>query len=451
MKRIYDLAIVGGGIAGLVTAELFSRHGYSVVLIEKQNKLISGASSEQHGWFHLGSLYTASHQPIYLKKLVRTIETLQNYYSSFPSMNIYIKNGVLNVANKKKGWFVNSPLDYYVVARNSPEIIDCEDSYPKEIYKRFKWDLKCKLMISRHERIYRHYWGGKKSAENWIPYANLIDYKKKNIKKPEMKDLKLDNNNHFLLKSFDIPMNTFQITIDIFNRYLKNGGNVLLEREVDEINQINVDGERLKLIKMDKFEILSRKVIISAGRGTKKLCKSSFNLQTVASPLIVTYPRLHKKSFVRVTPSVESTINHIVHKVGEKYYSVIGGGQYAHFGCEDNIKKIVDTLYNNAKNTFTKFSEVKGKEHYIGLKTEVVNKKDKRNYGFSINKIDENVYSIIPGKFSLSFNLAIDLFKLLDDKKLRKIKNESNFIYDSETEVIDKSKHNKIAEKLINQ
>ena len=134
-----------------------------------------------------------------------------------------------------------------------------------------------------------------------------------------------------------------------------------------------------------------------------------------------------------------------------KSYSVIGGGQYAHLGCEDNIHRVVDTLYNNAKNTFTKFSEVKGKEHYIGLKTEVLNKKDKRNYGFSINKIEENVYSIIPGKFSLSFNLAVDLFKTLDDKKVRKTKNKSNLIYNSEFEFIDKSKHNKIAEKLINQ
>ena len=52
-------------------------------------------------------------------------------------MNINIKNGVLNVAYEKKGWFINSPLDYYVVARNSPEIIDCEDSYPKEIFTNF--------------------------------------------------------------------------------------------------------------------------------------------------------------------------------------------------------------------------------------------------------------------------------------------------------------------------
>ena len=40
-------------------------------------------------------------------------------------------------------------------------------------------------------------------------------------------------------------MNTFQISVDIFNRYLENGGSVLLEREVEAINEIDVEGENL--------------------------------------------------------------------------------------------------------------------------------------------------------------------------------------------------------------
>ena len=215
MKKKYDLAIVGGGIAGLVTAELFSRSGYSVILLEKNKKLISGASSEQHGWFHLGSLYTTSHQPIYLKKLVRTIETLQKYYSSFKSMNITVDNGLLKVKPFENGWFDSGPLEYYVVARNSSDILSGNENFLKKIYKRIKWDLKCKLMVSRHERIYRHYWGGDKLAENWIPKANLTDYKKRNIKKINTKDLKINRDTHFLINSFDIPMNTYKITTDI--------------------------------------------------------------------------------------------------------------------------------------------------------------------------------------------------------------------------------------------
>ena len=52
----YDYVIVGGGIAGLASAELLSRSGHSVLLLEKGPKLCQEASASHHGWFHFGSL-----------------------------------------------------------------------------------------------------------------------------------------------------------------------------------------------------------------------------------------------------------------------------------------------------------------------------------------------------------------------------------------------------------
>ena len=175
-----------------------------------------------------------------------------------------------------------------------------------------------------------------------------------------------------------------------------------MNNKVESINEVVKDGKILKILKVGKEELFAEKVVISAGSGTQQLCKSSCTLQTVASPLIVTYPSLHNKSFVRVTPSNRSTINHIVHYLGDKSYSVIGGGQYAKKDGEESIDDVVNTLFNNTKNTFNNFYNVKRKEHYIGLKTEVLQNKDERNYGSFIKKVEENVYAIIPGKFSLS-------------------------------------------------
>ena len=54
----YDWLIVGGGVAGLSLAEILTREGHSVVLIEKNNTLGSETTKEFHEWVHTGSLYT---------------------------------------------------------------------------------------------------------------------------------------------------------------------------------------------------------------------------------------------------------------------------------------------------------------------------------------------------------------------------------------------------------
>ena len=57
MKK-YEWAVVGSGIAGISIAEILSREGHSVVLIEKNSKLASETTREFHEWLHTGSLYT---------------------------------------------------------------------------------------------------------------------------------------------------------------------------------------------------------------------------------------------------------------------------------------------------------------------------------------------------------------------------------------------------------
>ena len=56
--KSYDWIVVGGGIAGIAIAEILTREGHSVVLIEKNKKLASVATREFHEWVHTGSLYT---------------------------------------------------------------------------------------------------------------------------------------------------------------------------------------------------------------------------------------------------------------------------------------------------------------------------------------------------------------------------------------------------------
>jgi glycine/D-amino acid oxidase-like deaminating enzyme len=54
-----DVAIVGGGIAGLWTAKNLVDRGYSVNVVEKSNRLADGATVRNEGWLHSGAYHGA--------------------------------------------------------------------------------------------------------------------------------------------------------------------------------------------------------------------------------------------------------------------------------------------------------------------------------------------------------------------------------------------------------
>ncbi|TXH10132.1 MAG: FAD-binding oxidoreductase [Spirochaetes bacterium] len=79
MTCTYDCAVVGGGIAGLMTALRLAEHGWSVVLIER-DRLGSGATSSNHGVIHSGALFSRLHPEI----VPFCYAALSMYRDSFP-------------------------------------------------------------------------------------------------------------------------------------------------------------------------------------------------------------------------------------------------------------------------------------------------------------------------------------------------------------------------------
>ncbi len=67
--------------------------------------------------------------------------------------------------------------------------------------------------------------------------------------------------------------------------------------------------------------------------------------------------------------------------------------------------------------------EIEVIKKYVGIKNEVSLKNENRNYLFHINPVSKykNVWSVIPGKFSLAFSLAPEFYRKIYKKNPRKI------------------------------
>ena len=231
---IYDYTIIGGGIAGIAIAEALSRNSDKVILIEKEKELMSKSSSDQHGWFHIGSLYAFLDNNNYLKGLIKNTKDIITYYSHFENLNMHLdKNGFLKFKKKKNGWFQTKDVKYLIASRNNK---DLEDKHVfKKIKNIFAWEKKIKKFISRHNTLRTHNLN-KHESPTTISNSNYFNYNKKRILKPNFNNLFINKDEFFLMNGFDKPMRSKLIYADLLDSYYLNGGKCLLSYTFSKIN-----------------------------------------------------------------------------------------------------------------------------------------------------------------------------------------------------------------------
>ncbi len=411
----YDYAVVGGGIAGLAIAEIFARSGHSVVLIEQEKTLCQGASASQHGWFHFGSLYSIFPQNQFLRTLVCGVEDILTYYAEFPGMNIYINEiGRLSFPQASGSWFRDEPIEYIVSARNNPDFdmrsFDGMRNYAKKAFFLMTWEMAIKQFISRHQRFHKHNWAGKVMASEWIARAGFGDYSREVITKPILPGVNLDIDTHFRIVGYDRPMRATAIIRELTRSLLGAGGTITT---TEEVNRIETVGSIKRLHTKNGHMIEAGKVIIAAGKWIGHFLRHDQDVKVVASPLIVTYPAVSNNNFVRMTPFVEKSVNHLHHDFDGKNYSLIGGGYFADPKFPEALEYATQQLLTMAHAVFPKLKDAQILESYLGYKTEIVSAVGERNYQYIIREVDDGIFAAIQGKFSLAFSLATNTYKRL--------------------------------------
>ena len=432
----YEYAIVGGGIAGLAIAEVFARSGHSVVLIEKNERLCQEASAAHHGWFHFGSLYSIFPQNQFLRTMVGGVEDLLDYYARFPGMNIKVGNdGKLAFPPSDAQWFRDEPIEYIVCARNDPDFhmrrFDGVKDYAKKAFFLLTWELALKQFVSRHQRFHKHDWRGPEMASQWIPRAGIGDYSRDVITKPHHPGVNLDCDTHFRVVGFDRPMRPLAIVSDLVRGLIGSGGQIRTNAEVERLEK-TAGGTTLHL--KDGSTIRARKVIAASGKWLGRFLKRPADAKVVASPLLVAYPAVTGLNFVRMTPFVERSVNHIHHAVDGRTYSVVGGGYSADPNDAAAMARASSKLEDMARAVFPSLAEAQVVESYQGYKTEVIAASGERNYDYFIREIDKGVYAVVPGKFSLAFSLAVNTYMRLTgglpgkDVKLATVEQAAPFV-----------------------
>ena len=126
----YDWVIIGGGVAGIATAEILCREGKRVLLLEKNKKLASETSKVFHEWMHSGALYTlAPDHLLTLRYLLGATDDLFEFYGSFPKMNLTPTEEGVGVSSQ--GWFNNHNIQYRYRMHKS---INRRRGYQKYLY-----------------------------------------------------------------------------------------------------------------------------------------------------------------------------------------------------------------------------------------------------------------------------------------------------------------------------
>lgn len=91
MKKVYDIAIIGAGIIGVMTARELTKYNFKVCVLEKENDVANGATKANSAIVHAG--FDAMPGTLKAKLNVEGSKLMENVCKELGVK--YIKNGAL--------------------------------------------------------------------------------------------------------------------------------------------------------------------------------------------------------------------------------------------------------------------------------------------------------------------------------------------------------------------
>ena len=386
--RKFEWAIIGSGIAGVVSAEILTREGHRAILVEKNEKLASETTRDFHEWLHTGSLYTLVPDNLMtLKFILGAIDDLLEFYSPFENMNIIPTENGLIVDKLQNGWFNKNFIHFKFRIKNR------------------KWALPWLLGVARSiyliARIKEHDWLRRRAGETdpfKLKFSELIGIIKKLINYKEK---------FYDCKTPDFTLNSRKILADLLSISISNG--LRISKSNEFINFEKIKGKIIVHCTKESFEV--DKLLLCNSANITKNVESSVKISYAPMAVINdVLPNTH--SFVELDYYPKNCINIITkgNSIG-----LIGGISFSDKNkCEPYINEVIrkHKEYN---------PELKVLHKYNGIKSEITVKNQPRNYLYHILNIEKDVWGIIPGKFTLGFSIAPEFYRRVYKKNPKKL------------------------------
>lgn len=350
--RKYDIVVIGAGIAGLSIAEMFSRHGYDILVIDKSPGPGGDVSRRFHEWLHLGSLYVFPHMKSTRDQVVRSLIHQFKHYAHFYNFNLGMDEEFRLVYPTHEGWYNKIPF--------------------RIIFS----DLVTYLTISRIAQSILE-----AVSEMKIPFQDYI------VPKPIWRYRPKRS-----VDAIDGHINSTLLMNDLWNSY---EGDYMFETVVDRVESgmVYANGEEIK----------AKYVIIANGIGLPVLASDHVHFSISYQPLIYyKHRKLYDMSFVYLSSNPTGR---------NFYYNVkwMGGDTWVAGGT--GTKDIVYASRYARRIEERVYAETgvypDGIDYVPKLDLRI---KGRRSLTYYTEEVDNGVFVAYPGKFSLFANLAVSMF-----------------------------------------
>jgi glycine/D-amino acid oxidase-like deaminating enzyme len=303
--------VLGSGIAGLAIAEILSRNGWRITLLDTAPELGGDASRCTQNWFHTGWLYAALPNKAAMLGCARALEFFKRMYDSVlppEILNLARTEGAIGYPTSAQGWFSEERVHYLYTTGTS-------DLSPAQ---QVLWHARVHGVALRRLRAL----GYDASPETELAprLTELLNF---------WEGSSLGHRGYTVIRSSDAQINTRRV-LDTLLSLLGDKANVCSGARYTLLR--NGDRTALRLAGETHTPDL---IVMATGQGiAQQLVElgchhTARRFKSVCSPIVVLNRALDLPNFIRFTPNLPTTVNHIKYEVtGVGPRSTIGSYDY---------------------------------------------------------------------------------------------------------------------------
>ena len=372
---IYDWIVIGGGVSGITLSEILSREDKSVLLLEKNKTLASETSKDFHEWVHSGALYTlAPDNLLTLRYLLGATDDLIEFYSSYKKMNLLPTDHGLKM--ERLGWFNDERIEFR--------------------YRSHKLNPVWLSMVSRSaaliDLISNHDWLRRRAGSEYASSKVKLSYNFNRI----LDQLK-SKENFYKIKSPDFTMNSRVILSDILSSAVAMGLEVQTDAKVDSL----VESDQYVEVGVDGQVFKAKNIVITSPDAISKFVDIPIKEGYAPMAIVEDVPE-EESSFVELDYYINKCINLLKKPNG------IGQAGGITLNKENKVNDYLQYVIAEHRK---RNPSIKLIDTYVGIKKELVQKNEDRNYLYHINQNSSKMWSVVLGKFTLAFSMAPEFYR----------------------------------------